>query len=515
MRALRLLRSAITLHSPNSLGRVTPSPSGALSVNTAPKVLSSTFGVGDRSLTALSNSEEEKRVARQEKLFEDLLVFEGGAVADHESLGDRMILREFLHFCMYHRKWGYYPKLFRKYRELMTTGYFDPIPFGSLRSQHDYELYVGKLHETTPGFVTPTQVFQPYYGWVLAEYMLGVMRAKFDPSEPLVIYDVGAGTGALANNVLDFLAEHYPEVYETTEYHVIEMNPMLITPLRNRLVHHYHHTKIHNMSILNWRQHDPRRCFVIGLELLSGMPHDSVVWSADGTCAELWFDFIQPDNLSSCIERHLNVKDPMILRYLRYVGWLQEESFHALKVLCVTGGRDNIDPSRWSTWEPNMHDPLHLLMTKMMNIHNPNRTAWIPTATMAMFEMMAEYLPRHHSFFADWSRVQAGLGGFNGPLVQSKMRLAKDFYVRRAAESLNSNAGMVDLCFPTDFDHLQEVYRKVCGDHKEIVNMTHPEFWRTFGGDKTSLFMAKSGYNPITEDFKLFQVFSSHHPAER
>lgn len=501
----RVLRSSVVVQSGER----------ALGVSSnGPKVVVSTFGEAERSVQALAAAEEAKRLKRQESLFENLLVFQGGSLGDHETFGERLIMRDFVHFAMYHKKWGYYPKLFRKFRELMTAGFFDPVPFGSLRSQHDYELYVGKLHETTPTFVTPTQIFQPYYGWVLAEYLLGVMRAKFDPSEPLVIYEIGAGTGALSVSVLDFLAEHYPSVYNACEYHVIDLNPMMVPILRNRLVHHYHRVKIHNISILNWREHEPRRCIVLGMELLSAMPHDSVVWNGEGVLSECWFDFIQKDNLSTCMDRHLSAKDPVILRYMRYLNWMQEETFHSLKVLCLTGGRENIDPDRWGSLEPGVYDSNILSITKLINQHNPFRTAWIPTASMLMFETLAEFFPRHHCFFADWSNVVYGLPGYNGPLCQTKMRLAKDLYSRRATEQLNSNAGMVDICFPTNFDDLQHVYGKICGEHKEIVNMTHPEFWRTFGGEKTALFATRSGFNPITEDFKLFRVFSAHHPAE-
>jgi hypothetical protein len=120
------------------------------------KTLSSSFGVSEvRSVESLAAAEDAKRVARQSKLFENMVVFDGGCLGDHEALGKQMIMREFIHYGMYHRKWGYYPKLFRKYRQLMTSNGFDPIPFASLRNQHDYDLYIGKLHESTPSYVTP------------------------------------------------------------------------------------------------------------------------------------------------------------------------------------------------------------------------------------------------------------------------------------------------------------------------------------------------------------------------
>ncbi|KAG5505498.1 hypothetical protein GH5_03527 [Leishmania sp. Ghana 2012 LV757] len=483
--------------------------------NGAPSVVSSRNDISSEArLDEIVALLEEKRLGRQRKLFEDMLVFEGGAVADHPSLGTSLIMRDFVQFALYHNKWGYYPKLFRKYRQLMTTGYFDPIPFASLRSQHDYERYVAKLHESTPGFVTPTQLFQPYYGWVLAEYLITTHRAKFDPREPLIVYDIGAGTGALALSMLDYLAEHFPDLYATCEYHAVEQNPHLIQVLRNKLIHHYHHVNIHHLSVLNWRQLEKRRCVVLAVELFSGMPHDCVLWDQEAVVSEHWFGFQQHDNLATVHERYYALQDPIILRYLRYLNWMQEESFHNLKVLCLTGGRETLDAPKRRSIEPNMADSTTSIVTKMAYIMSPLHTAWLPTAQMVFLEMLAQYFPRHHLFAADWSSVRQALPGVNGPVLQVKLRVAKDIYLRKSADALHANAGMVDICFPTDFDHLSTVYTSICGALKEVESMRHPVFWQTHGGNKTALFTTRSGYNPLLEDFQQFHVFTSHHPPE-
>lgn len=480
-----------------------------------PKIISSLSDkMQEESLLALVEELEQRRLARQKKLFENLLVFEGGALSDHASLGKEMIMRDFVHFSLYHHKWGYYPKLFMKYRQLMTTGYFDPIPFNALRSQYDFEHYAGKVHETTPGFVSPTQLFYPYYGWTLAEYLVTTHRAKFDPREPVVIYDVGGGTGALAASVLDYLAEHFPGMYEKCEYHVIEMNPYLIPILRTRLVHHYHHVHIHHLSLLNWRQSETRRCFVLAIELFSGLPHDVIVWDNKGIVSEQWFRFTQHDNLSSAEETYRSAKDPAILRYLRYLNWLQEESYHALKVLCLTGGRETIDPPPYGSLDINRKDNLLTLVSKILWIHSPWRTAWLPTAQMLLLEVLSKYFPRHHFIAIDWNTVRQALPGINAPVLQVKVRVAKDLYLRRPIEALHTNAGMVDICFPTDFAHLETVYRRICGGEKEISCMTHPEFWKVFGGEKTALYCTKSGFNPLLEDFSQLSVFTAHHSPE-
>lgn len=480
-----------------------------------PKLISSsTDKMKEETALALVEELESRRLARQQKLFENLLVFEGGALSDHASLGKEMIMRDFVHFSLYHHKWGYYPKLFMKYRQLMTTGYFDPIPFNALRSQYDFERYAGKLHETTPGFVSPTQLFYPYYGWTLAEYLVTTHRSKFDPREPLVIYDVGGGAGALASSVLDYLSEHFPGMYEKCEYHVIEMNPYLIPILRTRLVHHYHHVHIHHLSLLNWRQCEHRRCFVLAIELLSGLPHDVIVWDNKGIVSEQWFRFTQHDNLSSAEETYRSAKDPVILRYLRYLNWLQEESYHALKVLCVTGGRETIDPPPYGSLDINHNDNILTLVSKILWIHSPWRTAWLPTAQMLLLEVLSKYFPRHHFMAIDWNTVRQALPGINAPVLQVKVRVAKDLYLRRPIEALHTNAGMVDICFPTDFEHLETVYRRICGTEKEVSCMTHPEFWKVFGGEKTALYCTKSGFNPLLEDFSQLSVFTAHHSPE-
>ena len=487
----------------------------SVSVKGPVSVIASNFGIGERTVDALAAAEEERRVARWGKLYDDMIVFEGGAIADNDFVGKDMIMRDYVHFALYHSKWGYYPKLHRKYREQMTSGFFDPVPFATLRNQQDYQDYASRIHSSTPSFVTPSQLFQPFYGWVIAEYLVSVYRAKFHPSEPLVIYDVGAGTGALAVAFLNFLAEHYPEMYDKVEYHVIEQSGFMIPLLRTKLIHHYHRTKIHHISILNWRQRDPRRCVVLGIELLSGLPHDLIYWSNTNEVAEQWWQFYQGDNLATAMETFNPVKDPVILRYLRCSQMMQEESLKNLKILSLTGGQEVVDPGTknhicFDFYQENFVT----LGQKILNVHNPFRQMYIPTAAMMMIETIAEHFPRHHCFFADWSEVQYGIAGFNGPLVQVKIRIAKDSYVRRSSDTFSTNAGMVDLCFPTDFSALQTVYKAICGDHKEVSNMTHPQFWRSFGGDKIALFASRSGYNPILEDFKMFQVFAAHHPAE-
>lgn len=514
-----MLRLSLRRISNNSLvtssgaNAVTPAEIGSFGPGSlsAPIPLSNT----EKNLPALIEEEHKRLELRRQKLYDDMLVFEGGSIDDRETLGKLQIFRTFVHFSLYHKKWGYWPKMFRKYKDLTTSGFFDPIPFGSLRNEQDYSEYILKVNERAPTFVTPPALFQPYYGWVFAEYLIGVYRAKFSPNEPLVIYEVGAGTGAFAEQVLNFLAEFHPKIYELCEYHLIEMNPNQVQLQRSRLIHHYHRCKIHNISIHNWREVEMRRCFVVGIQVLSSMPHDEVCWTRDGACFEKWMAFLIPDDLSSNTDRFLQARDPVILRYLRCLNWMREDTFHTLKVLCQTGGRENIDPVRYETLEADMYESSNESFHKIISSLNPFKKAFLPTGAFLMWEVLAEYFPRHHALFTDCNSVDAPLGGYNSPVVQGKYRVSKSLYLRKVGSSIGENCGLVDICFPTDFDHLNTVYKAVCGNDKEIVNMPHPQFWKTFGGEKTSIFTTKSGWNPMMNDFGNFNVFSSHHPGDR
>ena len=50
-----------------------------------------------------------------------------------------------------------------------------------------------------------------------SEYLL-----KYFPYEGLVIYEIGAENGTLAMDLLDFIRNAYPGVYERTRYNTVE-----------------------------------------------------------------------------------------------------------------------------------------------------------------------------------------------------------------------------------------------------------------------------------------------------
>lgn len=101
-----------------------------------------------------------------------------------------------------------------KNKTKQTLGYFnrdtppvarlpDPIDFRSLVGQSEYRLLLSRLHrELGADWLTPAEIFRPWLGRALAKYCLEERRHLWGASEPLVIVEVGGGTGTLAADVL-------------------------------------------------------------------------------------------------------------------------------------------------------------------------------------------------------------------------------------------------------------------------------------------------------------------------
>ena len=97
----------------------------------------------------------------------------------------------------------------------------------------------------------------------MSEYLL-----KYFPYEDLVIYEIGAGNGSLASDVLDYLREEYPEVYERTHYNIIEISGRLAQIQREQLLPEHPCVKITHKSIFHWDKQVTTPCIFIAMEVI-------------------------------------------------------------------------------------------------------------------------------------------------------------------------------------------------------------------------------------------------------
>lgn len=83
-----------------------------------------------------------------------------------------------------------------------------------------------------------------------------------------MIYEIGAGNGTLAMDILDLLKEEYPDVYERTRYNIIEISGSLVKIQKKKLRKAHPCVKITHKSIFHWNITEPAPCFFVAMEVI-------------------------------------------------------------------------------------------------------------------------------------------------------------------------------------------------------------------------------------------------------
>ena len=77
-----------------------------------------------------------------------------------------MILRDFIHDRLYAEPGGYFTKQQHQVGRLR-----EPIKFSKLRGYYDYRQEMERVYPDN-AWVTPCELFKPYYGYTIANFML-------------------------------------------------------------------------------------------------------------------------------------------------------------------------------------------------------------------------------------------------------------------------------------------------------------------------------------------------------
>jgi hypothetical protein len=140
------------------------------------------------------------------------------------------------------------------------------IEFGQLWGKAGYTKLLNKLYkEIGSSWLTPVELFQPWYGYAIAEFIRqssvksqvpDLVAAKTEKSwlgrkigkrktgshreaqafgqgsGPLRIYEIGGGCGTCALNVLDYFEQKAPEIYKRIRYTSVEISKSLAAEQR-------------------------------------------------------------------------------------------------------------------------------------------------------------------------------------------------------------------------------------------------------------------------------------------
>ena len=109
---------------------------------------------------------------------------------------------------------------------------------------------------------------KPWYGRAIAQSLVSEYLLKFFPYEDFVIYEIGAGNGTLALDILDYLRAYYPDVYERTRYNIIEISASLAKLQRKLLIKEHPNVSVTNKSIFHWDVPEPSPCFFLAMEVI-------------------------------------------------------------------------------------------------------------------------------------------------------------------------------------------------------------------------------------------------------
>jgi hypothetical protein len=250
---------------------------------------------------------------------------------------------------------------------------------------------------------TPTELFRPYYGESIARYLVANYKLSQYPYYDLIIYEMGAGNGTLMLNILDYIREADPSVYERTQFKIIEISSNLAKLQENRLLRnagsrgHASKVQIINKSIFEWNQTVSSPCYFLAMEVFDNFAHDAIRY--DPQTEEPLQGTVLIDTQGDFYEFYIPNIDPVASRFLRVRD-------------AATGGR--------------YPHPLYqsYLLRKFRNsvpfAPNLSHPEYIPTRLMQFFDILAKYFPGHRLLTSDFHDLPDTIKGVNAPVVQTR-----------------------------------------------------------------------------------------------
>lgn len=339
-------------------------------------------------------------------------------------------------------------------------------------------------------FHTPTELFKPHYGQAIARYILHQYRSHYFPHTDLCIYEIGGGNGTLMSNILDFIFENDPEVYNCTQYRIIEISQQLARQQKETLDtnrygnHHSQRVEIIRKDILAWTIPVRQPCYVLAMEVIDNLPHDVIRY--DPKTGQPLQAVVLIDRDGEFEETYTQSMDELPRRYLALrgkVGYRQLPRSHP-----------QVAPR---------------LLTQLFHAlpYTGRLTAkeYIPTALLLLLDVLSEYFPHHHLILSDFDSLPNTIPGYMAPVVQT--RYQKNMV---PCTTYLVQQGYFDIFFPTNFEELSAIYGILCPSYFG-TRRTHILKHRTFvekWGDMNAT-STKSGENPMRDYYENVKMLIS------
>lgn len=313
---------------------------------------------------------------------------------------------------LYNPNYGYFSK------QVVIFSPGDSFDFGKLRNGAEFDNLLGQrytefedrldeesLNDTRQLWHTPTELFRPYYGEAIARYLVENYKLSHHPYHDLVIYEMGAGNGTMMLNILDYIRDFYPDVYDRTQFKVIEISAALASLQLSQLNQsafakgHAEHVEIINRSVFDWKTYVPVPCYFLALEVFDNFAHDSIRYNP--LTEESLQGTVLIDNSGDFYEFYTPSIDPVASRFLRVRDAACLQPFgHPLRSRRM----------------------LRNIKFKLPFAPNLTLPEYIPTRLMQFFDILHKYFPLHHILASDFHSLPDTIRGYNAPVVQTRYR---------------------------------------------------------------------------------------------
>ena len=219
---------------------------------------------------------------------------------------------------------------------------------------------------------------------------------------------MGAGNGTMMLNILDYIRDRFPEVYERTSYRIIEISSQLADLQQQGLGHsayargHADKVEIVNKSIFDWDQYVSSPCFFLALEVFDNFAHDALKYDYETGAA--YQSYVVVDPRGELFEYYSKTLDPVAKDFL-------ERRRAACKDLDV----DFPHPLTGSRFM----NSLRSLLPFRGSLTTPE---YIPTRLMQFFYMLYHKFPNHRLISSDFHQLGDAVEGINAPVVQTRYK---------------------------------------------------------------------------------------------
>ena len=391
------------------------------------------------------------------------------------------ILRDYIKSALYDPALGY----FTNPATVQLGSLPSPIKFSSLLGYSDYTEQLN-LKYPKHKFLTPSEIFRPYYGMSMAAYVRA--RQLRSGAERIRVVEIGSGLGGQADSFLTYFKNYEPELYNCVEYTLLEISESLLKKSRS-LVYQNHRDKCNrgevrfvNQDAFGFRGDLGDDVFFVMFEILDNLPHDMVRFDKGlGNVEEMWVNS-SPDWKHREIEFR-SCEDEYIVK-----------CFDIWKSLYTKNGKIQLKETE---------TPQNALLRFIDSIRRKTATGYqlyLPTGFLKLTEHITRNFNNPKFLLSDFSSLPNSTRFadrricLNHPLLSTKLEKSEEHLDYDSIET--AEFGKCDIFFETDFELAGRILENFGGRYR----VSKPaEFFGEFGRAKWA--ETQSGYNPMKEDF--------------